>query len=66
VSLKKFIRQDQNTACSGALARTDARSVHAVLDFFVTFFVKKKSKEETPPSRRIGLSNFLNKNKAGE
>jgi hypothetical protein len=27
-----------------ALARTDARSDHAVLDFLVTFFIKKKGK----------------------
>jgi|SRR4051812_24207421 hypothetical protein len=27
-----------------ALARTDARSDHAVLDFFVSFFIKKKRK----------------------
>jgi len=27
-----------------ALARTDARRDHAVLDFLVTFFIKKKGK----------------------
>jgi hypothetical protein len=29
-----------------ALARTDARSDHAVLDFLVTFFIKKKGKNK--------------------
>jgi len=28
-----------------ALARTDARSDYAVLDFFVSFFIKKKRKK---------------------
>jgi hypothetical protein len=30
-----------------ALACTDARSDHAVLDFFVSFFIKKKRKTTT-------------------
>ena len=30
-----------------ALARTDARSDHAVLDFLVTFFIKKKGKNNS-------------------
>ena len=29
-----------------AQARTDARSDHAVLDFLVTFFIKKKGKDK--------------------
>jgi len=31
-----------------AQARTDARSDHAVLDFLVTFFIKKKGKNKNP------------------
>jgi hypothetical protein len=35
------------TSCNEeALARTDARSDHAVLDFLVTFFIKKKGKNK--------------------
>jgi len=35
-----------HVALREALARTDARSVHAVLDLFVTFSIKGKSKEK--------------------
>ena len=44
---KQYIRQYRCTLGSvEALARTDARSDHAVLDFLVTFFIKKKGKNK--------------------